>query len=186
MKQRNDKRRAELYARNYGPEADVVRAQPCLVRGCRGFVVAAHVVPRGMGGCNGCRFDLAPLCEKHHLEAGEWRTSARSDFEKRYGLDLRLIADRIAVEHVEPLGLRGVATRWVFELPGDPAPYEREALFAWVRRSADRTVSGAPGPDAGGFAVADVARALGVEMLVASLLLATSGWGRDGMARASS
>jgi hypothetical protein len=77
VKPRNAKRKAEQFARNFGDEAEAVRALPCLCRGigpvarCVGPVQAAHVTARGMGAVKGGRFDLVPLCAHHHGEAGE-------------------------------------------------------------------------------------------------------------------
>jgi len=116
----NRERKAELHARNFGEEAEAVWMLPCLCWArtctwnrdrCRGDVVAAHVTARGMGGDKGGRFDLVPLCDAHHREAGEARTSERAAFEARYGLDLRKLADDAAASHAPPLGIRGLAQR---------------------------------------------------------------------------
>jgi hypothetical protein len=137
---RNRKRKEAAYARNYGDEADAVRAMPCLCRGhgalvrCSGDIVDAHVKTRGSGGG---RFDVVPLCDGHHTE--QHRIGIRT-FAARYGLDLRAEADRIAIAHSEPLGIRGLARRWPAELSvrfdlvvlGD---YERGALLGWVGRA---------------------------------------------------
>ncbi len=92
----NRARRAKAYARNFGPRADAVRAMPCLVAGCRRPTVAAHARARGMGGAKGDARELVPLCQPHHLEAGEHRTSQRAAFEARHSLDLTADAARIA------------------------------------------------------------------------------------------
>lgn len=163
VKPRNSTRSAKAYARNFGDEADVVRAMPCLLARhpdavCRGPVQAAHVVPRGMGGANGGRFDLVPLCAHHHADTGEQRTTQREAFEHWAGLDLRAEADRIALEHGDGLGIRGLAQRWApveqqcgeCSAPascrgadgepmcaehGEPLErYELDALLGWVRR----------------------------------------------------
>lgn len=194
---RNRKRTAEAYARNYGGEADIIRAMPCLVKGCRRASQAAHVVPKSAA--RGGRFDQAPLCELHHAEAGEGRsdgrpTSIRTAFEKRHGLDLREIADRIAVEHEPPLGLRYLARQFVI-LSGSPhAPasssYEQAALFGWSRRWADRSrvgfIAGTkaachPGDEpsddeATSHSCASVARALRIDLADAVTLLEAAGW----------
>lgn len=94
----NRARRAKAYARNFGPRADSVRAMPCLVAGCRLPTVAAHARARGMGGAKGDARELVPLCQPHHLEAGEHRTSQRAAFELAHGLDLRAAAKRIAAQ----------------------------------------------------------------------------------------
>jgi hypothetical protein len=184
VKPRNSTRSAKAYARNFGDEADTVRRLPCLVAAarieayhsgrpwaqadgstpcCRGTVQAAHVTARGMGAVKGGRFDLVPLCAHHHALAGEAGTSQRADFEARHGLDLRAEADRVALEHEAPLGIRGLALRWApvgerqcgeCSAPascrgadgepmclehGEPLDsYGLDALLGWVRRWADR------------------------------------------------
>jgi hypothetical protein len=122
VKPRNPKRKAEQFARNFGDEAEAVRALPCLCRGggpvvrCEGDVVDAHVVSRGAGGG---RFDVVPLCDGHHTE--QHRVGIRT-FAASYGLDLRAAADRVALEHAAPLGIRGLARRWL----GCPGGYTCE------------------------------------------------------------
>jgi hypothetical protein len=150
VKPRNGKRAAEADARNRGEEGKTVARMACLVPGCHDRAEVCHVIPKSAA--RGGRFDIVPLCRLHHGEAGEGRsdgrpTSLRTAFEKRHGLDLRAIADRIAIEHSEPLGLRAVAAWWVgCEREGIGASsanvYERVALFGWVRREADRIVGG--------------------------------------------
>lgn len=177
IRRRNEGRAKERKSRNFGYEADAVRAMPCLA--CKRSApqmsdsttsrsVAAHVVPRGMGGANGGRFDLVPLCPKHHADAGEERTSRRAGFEARHKLDLRYEADRIALEHANPLGLRGLAERWItrcacgHEWAGRPDgcdciasktaaldDHERAALFGWARRRMTAYIEGAKGIEAG-------------------------------------
>lgn len=222
---RNKTRSDAAFARNYGPESSAVRLMPCCVRGCRRFSTAAHVVPRKMGAVFGCRLDLANLCPDHHVEAGEERTSARAEFEQRHRLDLREVADRIAVAHEPPLGIRGVMVRWLAwrkhlaakrrfddlaaaarvalaELDGhgseelhqqlgvaqnemiaawrdeeDVEDYEREALFGWARRWADRSMAKQNGLDAAAaHACASVGRALRVDLIDAVELLELAGW----------
>lgn len=117
----NRERKAKVFARNFGERAKAVRAMVCLVIArnatvalgtvnryeawehsasrCSSWLVqAAHVRARGMGGAKGDRRDLVPLCDRHHRESGEFRTSQRTDFERRYGLDLQAEAARIAAE----------------------------------------------------------------------------------------
>ena len=102
---RNRKRAAAKFAKNYAPRGDVVRSMPCLVPGGSGETVAAHARARGMGGAKGDRRELIPLCQAHHTEAGEARTSQRAAFEERHRLyDLRVIAWRIA-EQLDEAGL---------------------------------------------------------------------------------
>jgi len=180
----NRKRMAKKLARNFGAEAQRVRSMDCLCMGqdahafyvelelahaygvpdavilCSGSIVAAHVTPRGMGGSKGDRFRLVPLCAAHHDEAGEEHTGQRSAFEARYGIDLDKEADRIAVEHPDGLGIRGLARRhteprcgcgheWRTRPDGcdclAPAngldTYELEALLGWVHREMAREVA---------------------------------------------
>lgn len=105
MKRSNAKRRRKAYARNFGERADAIRAMPCLVPGCPLPSVAAHARARGMGGAKGDRRSLVSLCQPHHVEAGEARTSQRADFERRHGVDLGTAAERTAAE----LDARGYA-----------------------------------------------------------------------------
>jgi hypothetical protein len=121
VKPRNGKRKAEQFARNFGDEAEAVRAMPCRLSavmppqglgwdapGCKGDIVAAHVVSRG---ASGGRFDLIPLCQHHH---DEQHAVGVETFAASYGLDLRAEADRVALAHSEPNGLRPVAARWLW------------------------------------------------------------------------
>jgi hypothetical protein len=160
---RNQTRSKKAHARNYGEEAATIRLMPCLAEGrglarCMGPIHVAHVTARGRGGCKGGRFDQVPLCAAHHRLAGEAGTSDRAMFERLHVLDLRAEADRIALLHSEPLGLRAVARRWVqynaladaviatktrvawralesFEADDALTGYECDALFGWVRRA---------------------------------------------------
>lgn len=104
VRRTNAKRRRAAYQRNFGSRADVVRSMPCLVRGCSGQAVAAHAIARGMGGRKGDRRHLVPLCQTHHVEAGEARTSQRADFERKHGVDLVAEAEWLAVE-LDRMGL---------------------------------------------------------------------------------
>jgi len=121
---RNAKRTRERHARNFGAEADAVRGMPCAclakigewrwgdgVLGedwalCKGAIEPAHIVSRGAGGG---RFDIVPFCSHHHADQHQHgiRTLAAG-----YGLDLRAEADRVALGHERPLGIRGLADRW--------------------------------------------------------------------------
>lgn len=95
----NRERRAKLYARNFGEggeRGEVVRSMACLARGdgrCSGPIEAAHVVARGMGGCNSSSRQLVPLCRGHHREQGD---RGIRTFEARHGLDLDAEARRVA------------------------------------------------------------------------------------------
>lgn len=182
IRRRNDKRAKARFARNFGGEAAAVRAMPCLCAAvvaesewpseaemavlmrrqsglvsipllyCHGPVVDAHVVSRGAGGG---RFDAVPLCQAHH---DEQHACGIKTFAERYGLDLRLEADCIALEHPEPLGLKSVAKRWELEkiaaahFQGQATlvnldTYERDALLGWVRRRMAAYVAGAASTD---------------------------------------
>lgn len=61
----NRKRKAKLYARNFGDKADWIRAKPSCVSGHYGTrfdpMVASHATARGMGGCHGSLVDLVPM-----------------------------------------------------------------------------------------------------------------------------
>jgi len=129
----NSKRKRERHARNFGAEADAVRGMKCLVTG-ETPSVPAHVVSVGAGGG---RFDIIPLSWDTHAEQHQ---TGILTFAAKYGIDLRAQADRVALSHEYPLGMRGLARRWTtartigntFEQDLDD--YEREALLGWVRR----------------------------------------------------
>jgi len=98
-----------------------------------------------MGGAKGGRFDIVPLCSKAHANASEEGTTRRQVFELAFDVDLRAEADRLALEHERPLGLRGVGDRWaivVGNLRGEAiiSPYELDALGSWVGRELAREV----------------------------------------------
>ncbi len=104
---KNRKRSAAALDQDFGEEAKTVRALPCLAAGCNACPSEpAHVKSRGAGGG---RFDIVPLCHAHHREQ---HSRGVRTFAKIYGLDLRAEADRIALEHSEPLGIRGLFRRW--------------------------------------------------------------------------
>ena len=103
LPRRNVKRAAEMHARNFGERPNVEpwcvvateAARYQAVHGrkawpdgwvrCAGKVEAAHLTPRGMGGCNSSAEEVVYLCTTHHREQ-EGRTPA---FEAKYGVDLR-------------------------------------------------------------------------------------------------
>ena len=132
---RNTKRRAAAYLRNFGPEAGAVRAMPCAVANCEceyrpteaGGSDPAHVVSVGAGGC---RFDIIPLCMFHHAE--QHRIGVGS-FEALHRLDMRAMADTIAIGHASPLGLMGLADRWEYDRDSLET-YELGALLGWLGR----------------------------------------------------
>lgn len=92
----NPARRERLWERNFGPHAEFIVQQPCVVAShsttprsgqerCWGRTTPAHLECRQMGGCGkGTWRRLFPACEGHHREQ-EGRTA---EFEKRYGLRL--------------------------------------------------------------------------------------------------
>jgi hypothetical protein len=83
----NPERRAETYAKAFGDKATWIRAQPCCVPGCnRHPSVAAHAIARGRGSVKGDASHQVPMCQPHHLAAGEYRTTDRREFEQRHGL----------------------------------------------------------------------------------------------------
>jgi hypothetical protein len=149
LKPRNSSRSTAARAQDFGEEGKAVAAMPCLITG--DAAEPAHIVSRG---ASGGRFDIIPLRPDLHRE--QHQIGIKS-FAAKYGLDLRAEADRIALSHPEPLGLRGVARRWL-ELTmaiDDPAihhdsgvfaerlyqapdEYEQAALLGWVRREMER------------------------------------------------
>lgn len=114
IKKENRKRAAKQRERNFGERAAKVRDMHCLTVplhalgeriSCRGRIVAAHAKPRQMGGCgDGDRRMLVNLCEGHHDEAGEFRTSQRAEFEAKWGVDLVAEA-AILAERFDAMGL---------------------------------------------------------------------------------
>jgi hypothetical protein len=128
---RNRKRSTAALDQDFGEEAKTVRALPCLVAGCCVTPVEpAHVKSRGAGGG---RFDIVPLCHAHHREQ---HSRGIRTFAKIYGFDLRLEADRVALEHSEPLGIRGLARDYATgEVVTD---HTADALLGWVRRALAR------------------------------------------------
>lgn len=98
MKRSNRKRKAKMYARNYGERGDSVRAMPCLLAasgGCEGRIQAAHADARGMGSVGGDRRSLVPLCSHHHRQS---HRMPLADFTARYRVSLDIEAARIALE----------------------------------------------------------------------------------------
>lgn len=112
VRQVNRERRKAQSARNFGERAMVIRERQCLVQShglpastgrieCYGSVQAAHVRARGMGGCNGSRRDLVPLCAAHHRQQHDVGVAS---FEELYALDLAAWACAIASE-LDELGI---------------------------------------------------------------------------------
>jgi len=88
LRKRNEKRRQKLYAKQYGDEADVVRALPCYVCRHAGIqqtkrTVAAHAWHTK--GAGGKKDDLLNLCETHEVLL---HNIGRLSFERLYDLNL--------------------------------------------------------------------------------------------------
>ena len=160
IKRANPRRRKATFARNFGDEAALVRSLPCLV--CGGLAEPAHVTSRGAGGG---RFDLVPLCRTHH---DEQHSAGVESFADRHGLDLRAEADRVALLHDAPLGVRGLALR---EADGAAmTAYERSALYRWVRGRARAHTEDLP-------ALEDVADSLRIHVAAAEAIITSAeGW----------
>lgn len=88
LKQFNRKRRARLYAKQFGEHAETIRELPCCVCGARPSD-PAHVRSRGAGGT---AKDLVPLCRWHHRECHD---QGITTFESRHNVDLRSIAEKL-------------------------------------------------------------------------------------------
>jgi hypothetical protein len=100
LKRSNPRRRARLYARNFGERRAFIVAMPCLLegQGCAGIVEPAHTTSRGAGGD---RRKIVPLCTGHHREQGD---RGIKTFSAHYQIDLHAHAARIAAD----LDARGV------------------------------------------------------------------------------
>jgi hypothetical protein len=190
---RNRTRSTAARKQDFGEEAATVRLLPCTVLGCCvSPCQPAHVKSRGAGGG---RFDIVPLCHEHHREQ---HSVGIKTFAAKYALDLRAEADRIALAHSEPLGIRGLADRFVIrcacvhEWAARPdgcdccAPkteplddYERGALLGNVHRWLSRDVGHhgrdvAHDRDTGTCFLADK---LGIgELACRDLIAAAGGW----------
>lgn len=87
----NPERRATRNAEQFGPFAAWIRSQPCVVgRDCYGPVAACHLRSRGAGGKAAC--NLFPACTAHHTYQ---HNAGLNAFERRYGLDLTEITERL-------------------------------------------------------------------------------------------
>lgn len=152
IKSVNPERKAERHERNFGDEAKAVRAMLCLVTKTTPCE-PAHIVSRG---ASGGRYDIVPLSAAMHAEQ---HLIGIKSFAAKYSLDLRAEADRVSLLHDPPLGVRGLAQRWLWwEMANDcsrslmvgsakdwwlsyenpPPPlddYELGALLGWVHRS---------------------------------------------------
>lgn len=177
MKASNRSRKRKAYARNFGDEADAVRAMPCIITGKQ--AEPAHVTSRG---ASGGRFDIVPLAPELHREQ---HAIGIKSFEAKYGLDLRLEADRIALEHAAPLGLRAAAVDYA--VVGFAAQtvngnrYDLDALLGWVRRRMSRSESAAAArslgsPHVRGAMLLDVANDLSLSIADGEALCEAAGW----------
>lgn len=93
---------------------------------CSGLIEAFDVAGDGLP------TDRVPLCRCHAREAGEAGSVERERFEVTNWIDLREAADRIAVMHSEPVGIRGLATRFAHD-----DEFDAEHLDAWERNDLD-------------------------------------------------
>lgn len=146
---RNAKRTRERHARNFGAEADAVRGMECVVSAVRypdAQIVPAHVLSIG---ASGGRFDIIPL--RWDLHEDQHRMGVET-FAAKHGIDMRAEADRVALEHARPLGIRGLADRYA---PGRVVAcefaeftpletYECDALRGWLVRRMAEYVSACP------------------------------------------
>lgn len=89
VRPRNPERAAKARVRNFtGDVADLepkdawIRSFPCVACGAWP-TVAAHAIPRGMGGCGGDASKLVPLCQPCHIAANERGSPERRRFESR-------------------------------------------------------------------------------------------------------
>lgn len=82
---------AQIRSWGDGQHAARIRQLPCAVGGihCAVSVHAHHVRSVGAGGSEK---DLVPLCAIHHQEL---HTTGRWTFFEKYGVDLRVLADRL-------------------------------------------------------------------------------------------
>ena len=62
----NRKRRAKMFAKNYGPQARLCWTMPCFSCGAPPPSQASHLKARGMGGCNSGDSFNAPQCPACH------------------------------------------------------------------------------------------------------------------------
>lgn len=67
VRKRNARRRARLFARNYGPQARLCWTLPCFSCGAPPPSQASHLKARGMGGVNSDDSFNAPQCPACHL-----------------------------------------------------------------------------------------------------------------------
>lgn len=132
----NRERKAERHARNFGAEAEHVCHLPCIITGDTypgASIVPAHVESVGAGGG---RFDIVPMRWDLHEEQ---HRIGIDTFAAKYGLDLRRLADDVALGMLDPLGIRGLAQRF-----NARCPYCRNHPGRDIR---DGTVSACPDCD---------------------------------------
>lgn len=105
----NRKRRARMYARNFGDHADTIRALPCYGCGASSPSDPAHAVGRKMGGCGGDKRVLWPTCRDNpatgRVSCHTLYDTDRAAFTKRTGLtreDVLREAARLWAARVTP------------------------------------------------------------------------------------
>ena len=76
----NPERLKKRREREFGPQAELCRESPCLVKGCKMKSIPHHVISRGAGGLDA---HAVPLCLKHHEEV---HRVGRYSFMYRYGV----------------------------------------------------------------------------------------------------
>ena len=88
IRRANPERRAATHTKTFGPKADFIRRQRCIVCATHLDIEACHVRSRGAGGTAD---DLVPMCRNHHLE--QHAIGVRT-FAARHNLDLGAEAER--------------------------------------------------------------------------------------------
>lgn len=106
IRQRNPERARRRRAEAFGLQARLARLMLCAVPTCaRTPCEAAHVLSRGAGGTDR---DCAPLCHLHHRLQHQVGIET---FQRRFNVDLRLVADELA-EQVRDLLRRHECSAW--------------------------------------------------------------------------
>lgn len=104
----NRERRSRLSEVQYGPEAFVtwIHRAPCSIPGCDARdVEQAHAKSRAAGGT---WEDTLPLCRDHHREQHD---IGLLTFERKHGVDLRLIARMVQRAWADQQQFPGVARK---------------------------------------------------------------------------
>jgi hypothetical protein len=108
LRKENPERSAKMEEKNFGRHGAWIRTQPCVVAAhshpavrtsCGGPIMACHLIPRGMGGCNSDRFSLFPACLIHHDE----QEGHTAEFQAMYGLDLSVLVEHYNL--ADPIGV---------------------------------------------------------------------------------